>query len=115
MKKGRVTETLSRYKYPLLVIAVGCALLLLPTGSKNNTEAGMGSEESRMAQILEHSEGIGNAEVLLSDNGAVIVCDGADDAQVRLNIIEAVKAYTGLGCDRIQVLKSGQKSGGQNE
>lgn len=37
--------------------------------------------------------------------GAIIVCEGADSAYVRLGIIEAVSRVTGLGSDRISVLK----------
>ncbi len=37
--------------------------------------------------------------------GAVIVCQGADKANVRLAITEAVSKITGLGADRISVLK----------
>lgn len=37
--------------------------------------------------------------------GAVVVCQGADSPTVRLAIVEAVSAVTGLGADRISVLK----------
>lgn len=37
--------------------------------------------------------------------GAVIVCDGADQAGVRLTVINAVGALTGLSSDRITVMK----------
>ena len=37
--------------------------------------------------------------------GAVIVCQGAEDPSVRLAISEAVSKATGLGADRISVLK----------
>lgn len=37
--------------------------------------------------------------------GAIIVCHGADDPSVRLAIVEAVSDVTGLGADRISVLK----------
>lgn len=37
--------------------------------------------------------------------GAIIVCDGADSAVVRLNVIQAVSSVTGLSTDRITVLK----------
>lgn len=37
--------------------------------------------------------------------GAVIVCEGADDPSVRLAIVNAVSKVTGLGTDRIAVLK----------
>lgn len=37
--------------------------------------------------------------------GAIIVCQGGDDPQVRLAIVNAVSNVTGLGADRISVLK----------
>ncbi len=37
--------------------------------------------------------------------GAVIVCQGADSPTVRLSVVEAVSAVTGLGTDRITVVK----------
>lgn len=37
--------------------------------------------------------------------GAVIVCQGGDSVQVRLAVIEAVSKATGLGADKISVLK----------
>ena len=37
--------------------------------------------------------------------GAIVVCQGADNLQVRLNIMEAVARITGLGMDKISVLK----------
>lgn len=37
--------------------------------------------------------------------GAVVVCQGADSAQVRLDITEAVASFTGLGSDAITVKK----------
>ena len=37
--------------------------------------------------------------------GAVVVCQGADNASVRLAVVEAVKSATGLTSDRISVLK----------
>lgn len=41
--------------------------------------------------------------------GAVVVCEGADSAFVKLNIVNAVSNLTGLGSDRISVIK--MKSG----
>jgi stage III sporulation protein AG len=37
--------------------------------------------------------------------GAIVVCQGADNLQVRLDIMEAVARITGLGMDKISVLK----------
>lgn len=37
--------------------------------------------------------------------GAIVVCQGADSASVRLKVVEAVKSVTGLSSDCITVLK----------
>lgn len=37
--------------------------------------------------------------------GAVVLCQGADDAKVRLSVVQAVMAATGLSSERITVLK----------
>ena len=37
--------------------------------------------------------------------GAIVVCQGADDPSVRLAIVDAIATATGLGADRISVLK----------
>lgn len=37
--------------------------------------------------------------------GAVIVCEGADSARVKMDILQAVAQFTGLGTDKISVLK----------
>jgi stage III sporulation protein AG len=37
--------------------------------------------------------------------GALVVCHGADDPQVRLQITQAISVLTGLGADRITVCK----------
>jgi stage III sporulation protein AG len=37
--------------------------------------------------------------------GAIIVCQGADDPNVKWAVVEAVSKATGLGADRISVLK----------
>ena len=37
--------------------------------------------------------------------GVIVVCEGADDPSVRLNLMNAVSKLTGLGTDKISVLK----------
>ena len=44
--------------------------------------------------------------------GALVVCDGGDVASVRLSVIEAVSALTGLGADKIAVVKSSKEVSG---
>ena len=111
-----------RRNIPLLaVIALGAALMLLPSSSSSDSRSLRGTgtvrfadEEERLAEVVSRIEGAGESCVLLrmgkdqEKGGAVVVCPGADSAAVRLNITRAVSAYTGLGSDRIIILKSKQ-------
>ena len=93
---------LEAYKYPLLTLLLGVLILLFPT-RKEPAEAE--KPESTIEQILSRAEGVGRVHVLLSENGALIVCDGASNAGVRLDILRAIGSYTGFGSDKITVLK----------
>ena len=109
-----LTKTLAKNKFVLLAVCLGLLLLLLPR--KDTADAGSGApmaasgipldtESGRIAALLGDIRNVGETEVLLSGNGAVIVCQGADDPEVRLNVTNAVAAYTGLGSDKITVMK----------
>lgn len=96
-------EKLEKFKYPLVVLVIGVVLMLLPGGSsqaKNGTE-----RDEQVAQMLSHTEGVGEARVLISENGVVVVCTGAENARVKLDIIRAVSSYTGFTSDKITILK----------
>ena len=110
MNNKTILEFLVKYKFPLIVLIVGLLLLSIPTGStKSSTNGGENSDEQRLSAVLESSKGVGNAYVLISEHGAVVVCDGAADPEVKLRVVKCVEAYTGLGCDEIQVLLTRQK------
>lgn len=94
---------LEKFKYPLLILALGVALMLFPGGSSATKEAM--DENTLLQQVLSVSEGVGEARVIVSENGVVVVCHGAEDAKIRLNIIKAISAYTGFGSDKITILK----------
>lgn len=110
MNNKTILEFLVKYKYPLIVLILGLLLLSIPTGStKSSTNGGENVNEQRLSAVLESSKGVGNAYVLISEHGAVVVCDGAADPEVKLRVVKCVEAYTGLGCDEIQVLLTRQK------
>ena len=44
-------------------------------------------------------------EICPQYRGALVVCDGGNSDRVRLAVIDAVGALTGLGSDRIAVVK----------
>lgn len=79
-------------------------------------------QQNEDIQISNENKSTRNDTVITSDNqrnesglikqinpprymGAVVVCNGADDPIVKLAIIDAVSKVTGLGADRISVLK----------
>lgn len=113
-----LSQRLANNRYVLLVLCLGLLLLLLPrsSGSGRDSTAGTGdpmaasgipldTEGNRIAALLSRIDGVGSAEVLLSGSGAVVVCEGAENPTVRLNVTNAVAAYTGLGSDKIRVMK----------
>lgn len=77
--------------------------------SSEQTSAGTQTTQERKTVIL--SQGSAYDEAAISSviypqfQGALIVSEGADNAAVRWNILCAVSALTGLGADRITVVK----------
>ena len=109
MTEGKnILEKLGRIKYPLLMLCIGLMLLLIP--GKGSQEIASPDADQLLQQLLACTDGIGQVRVLSSENGAVIVCQGAENATVRLDIIRAVNAYTGFPSDRITILKMASES-----
>jgi hypothetical protein len=101
---GQLWDKLAGWRYVLLVGLVGLGLLLWPTGQDTGQNEDT-TEEARLAFLLTQIEGVGQTELLLSDSGAVVVCQGADSASVRLAVAQAVRCYTGLGADHVEIFK----------
>ena len=154
---------LGKYKYVLLVAALGALLMAWPAGRKEAEPdgaappAGRGDleqTEKAMEEILGKISGVGRVDVMLSLHsdgervlaqdsslrysgsaqspdsyerssqpvtdaggvvvtqetypqyrGALVVCEGGGNDAVRLQVVSAVSALTGLGSDRIAVVK----------
>ena len=151
---------LERYKYALMVVALGGALLVLPTGAPapEQFEQGQSAQsesfdldafEQKLEQALSQVGGAGRVQVVLTLDGgsrqvlaqdqdrggdgrasistvtvgrgaggqevvalqtlapnfrgALVVCPGGNDPHVRLKLVEALAALTGLGADRISI------------
>lgn len=160
--REKLIEFFKKYRYVLLVFAVGLFLMLLPSGKTDpnketdiiESEDNILSVEEQLGAILSQVRGAGEVQVMLTQangeetlyqinedfsdtsdsnttrtdtvtitdadrnetglvrqvnpptyQGAIIVCQGADSPTVRLAIIEAVSKVTGLGADKISVLK----------
>ena len=157
----QVLGALDRYKYVLLVVALGALLLLWPAGGGGEEEGvsprdqpqSLRETEAAMEEILGRIQGVGRVDVMLTlqsgselvlaedaslrysgsteaptdyqrtsepvvadgsvvvrqerypqYRGALVVCDGGGSDGVRLRVMEAVAALTGLGSDRIAVV-----------
>lgn len=101
-------KKLEIYKYPLLIILIG-VFLLLPM-REEKTKAAV-TVEKALEEVLADSSGVGKIRVLVSEKGAVVVCEGAANASVRLDILQAIGSYTGLGSDKITILRMSSLKG----
>lgn len=100
-----------QYRYPALVLLLGMLILLIPNHKDASESATM--PKDALAQVLSLAQGVGEAEVLISETGVVVVCEGADRAQTKLDILSAVASYTGFGSDKVTILKLDGKGRGQ--
>lgn len=108
----QLTEILSQIKGAgkvnvLLSIAAGEETLY-----ETNREETTGSDSSKIkTETVTVTDSARNQNGLVRQKispiylGAIIVCQGADDPNVRLSIVDAVSKLTGLGANRISVLK----------
>lgn len=106
-KKGSLGR-LEKWKFPALVLLLGLALLFFPGGS--GKEKPSEGPDEKIQELLSSAEGVGRSKVLISENGVVVLCEGAALPQVRLDIIRAIGSYTGFGSDKITILKMADAS-----
>ena len=106
MNSKDLLKTIGKYKYPIIVLVIGLLLISLPKSSNASSDKQTNlNDEERLEYILQRCDGVGDVSVLISENGAVIVCDGADNPGVMLAVTNAARAFTGFSSDKIQVLK----------
>ena len=101
--KSLIWPIFKRLKLPLIFLAIGLVLMLSPGQPKSEIE--MDKTDLLMGKVLSSVQNVGDCIVLISDNGVVIVCEGADKAKVRLEIIQAISSYTGYSSEKITILK----------
>ncbi|MBQ7435054.1 MAG: hypothetical protein IJV51_04545 [Oscillospiraceae bacterium] len=103
MNKKNLLLLVEKWKLPLLILLAGLALMLIPASEKPKDTVPTAQEA--LAELLSKTQGVGKAQVLISESGVVVACSGASNASVRLDMIRAVSAYTGFGSDKIIILK----------
>ena len=70
-------------------------------------------EESRLVSILEQIDGVGEAQVMIGksengERGVVIVCDGANQLSVIMNIREAAAVALGIEKNNVKIYLKNQ-------
>ncbi len=114
-RKSALSSILQKKSVLILLLGAGLLLLLWPkssgSGLAGKDEDVSTTEEKRLCAVLSKIDGVGEVYALLSEDpnhrgeysGAVVVCTGAGSPDIRLRIIQAVSAFTGLGSNRIIV------------
>ena len=91
----------------IVLLAAGLLLLLWPRSSGSGTagknEDVSTTEEKRLCAVLSKIDGVEEPNRRGEYTGAVVVCSGARSSDIRLRVIQAVSAFTGLGSNRIIV------------
>ena len=91
----------------VLSVEAGEEILFQTNDSTTSNEAsGSGSSTTVTVTDAERREkGLVRQVIPEVYQGAIIVCSGADDPRVKLEIVDAVSKATGLGANKISVLK----------
>lgn len=110
----RLSRTLSRVQGAgdvtvMLTVRGGVRRVLAEDEASQLDEDGS-SKVERSVVTLSGGSGAGEKTVVLQTlepefQGAVVVCEGGDNARVKLKLMEAVAALTGLGTDKITICK----------
>ena len=96
---GRVDVMLTLHSGSELVLAEDAAL-------RYSGDAQAPDHYERTTDTVTTSGGVVvRQEIYPQYRGALVVCDGGNNDRVRLAVIDAVSALTGLGSDRISVVK----------
>ena len=110
----KLAATLSKVKgagdVTVMLTVQGGSRQVLAMDEKSSRRADGGSETQSTTVVVSGASKAGNSPVLVQQlypkfQGALVVCSGGDDAGVRLKLMEAVSALTGLGTDKISICK----------
>lgn len=90
-----------------LTVKAGARQVLAQDVTKSQKDGG--SDESRSTVVVASGTGLQTAvalqQICPQFQGALVVCQGADQPVLQLQIAQAVSALTGLGADKISICK----------
>lgn len=104
-----LTEILSQIqgagKVRVLLTLAGGERTVYQTDQDLDTDGSVSSKTVIITDADRNQQGMVQQILTPEYRGAIVLCQGAGDASVRLAIVEAVSDATGLSTDRISVLK----------
>ncbi|MBE7100578.1 MAG: hypothetical protein E7364_03085 [Clostridiales bacterium] len=112
-KKNRLS--IGKAKDLLILAGLGLALIFASwkifqgdTKTSDKTVISMTATEQKIARLLEEIDGVGDASVIVCETeeevkSVVVVCEGADNLRVMLNVREAVSAALGTEQNVIKI------------
>lgn len=102
-------ERMRNWKYfPVLIVTLLClAFLLIVGGSAFGSEA-KSELENRLESIIKSIDGVGDFSVFVSETGgnatgAIVICEGANDIGVRIDILNVVSTALNIPQGSIQI------------
>lgn len=108
----KLARTLSKVRgageVSVVLTVQGGSRRVLAEDKKSTRSADGGSETQSATVVVSGGSGAGGGPVLVQQlyprfQGALVVCEGGENAGVRLKLMEAVSALTGLGADKITI------------
>ena len=119
MDKGLLKHLMGRRELwrVALILALGLFLIIIGSGSEDDTEESEIGIEERLAEVCTDVDGVGECYVLVyyspiksradeaSVESVIVVCEGADSTDVRLRLTEMISSFFGIGTNRVRVEK----------
>ena len=99
-----------------IVLGLGLILIFIGSSSNETDKIEIGTEE-RIAAACSGVDGVGDCSVLVyyapSDSAdedgkvesVIVICEGADSADVRLTLTKMLSSFFGIGTNRIRIEK----------
>ena len=102
-------ERMRNWKYfPVLLVLLLCLAMLLIVGGNAFGSETKSDLESRLESIIKSVDGVGDFSVFVSETGgnaigAIVICEGANDIGVRIDILNVVSTALNIPQSSIQI------------
>ena len=93
---------------PMLLLPILALSLLLMVGAGRKDEAPTDLDE-RTAELCSQVSGVGECRVMITYRddevfAVAVLCDGADNIEVRKNLTSLISSLYGIGAHRVEIL-----------